>query len=202
MMQLRLGLVLAVSALSLAGCGRFAINNHSLDYKNAKQLAPLEYPADATVRPATPLYPAPTVDQLAIDHAPKFENQRGNRFALPRPEQTQGNNATADASAQTTTALGRPQLVTDGNKNPLLKVDGNTTEIWQYTKATLSTLNYNIIAQGSNQATIKVNDNTYVLKLTGVGSSHTLALFNIDNTFASPDVAAEVLNQIYQNWPA
>ncbi|ADI88957.1 hypothetical protein MWMV2_MWMV2_02160 [Acinetobacter oleivorans] len=202
MMQLRLGLVLAVSALSLAGCGRFAINNHSLDYKNAKQLAPLEYPADATVRPATPLYPAPTVDQLAIEHAPKFENQRGNRFALPRPEQTQGNNATADASAQTTTALGRPQLVTDGNKNPLLKVDGNTTEIWQYTKATLSTLNYNIIAQGSNQATIKVNDNTYVLKLTGVGSSHTLALFNVDNTFASPDVAAEVLNQIYQNWPA
>lgn len=202
MMQLRLGLVLAVSALSLAGCGRFAINNHSLDYKNAKQLAPLEYPADATVRPATPLYPAPTVDQLAIEHAPKFENQRGNRFALPRPEQTQGNNATADASAQTTTALGRPQLVTDGNKNPLLKVDGNTTEIWQYTKATLSTLNYNILAQGSNQATIKVNDNTYVLKLTGVGSSHTLALFNVDNTFASPDVAAEVLNQIYQNWPA
>ncbi|WP_461312199.1 lipoprotein-34 precursor (NlpB) [Acinetobacter sp. GN11] len=201
-MQLRLGLVLAVSALSLAGCGRFAINNHSLDYKNAKQLAPLEYPADATVRPVTPLYPAPTVDQLAIEHAPKFENQRGNRFALPRPEQTQGNNAAADASAQTTTALGRPQLVTDGNKNPLLKVDGNTTEIWQYTKATLSTLNYNIIAQGSNQATIKVNDNTYVLKLTGVGSSHTLALFNVDNTFASPDVAAEVLNQIYQNWPA
>lgn len=201
MMQLRLGLVLAVSALSLAGCGRFAINNHSLDYKNAKQLAPLEYPADATVRPATPLYPAPTVEQRAIDNAPKFENKRGNRYALPRPEQTQGN-ATLDASAQTSTALGRPQLVTDGNKNPLLKVDGNTTEIWQYTKATLSTLNFNIIAQGSNQATIKVNDNTYVLKLTGVGSSHTLALFNVDNTFASPDVAAEVLNQIYQNWPA
>ncbi len=201
MMQLRLGLVLAVSALSLAGCSRFAINNHSLDYKNAKQLAPLEYPADATVRPATPLYPAPTVEQRAIDNAPKFENKRGNRFELPRPEQTQGN-ATADASAQTTTALGRPQLVTDGNKNPLLKVDGNTAEIWQYTKATLSTLNFNIIAQGSNQATIKVNDNTYVLKLTGVGSSHTLALFNVDNTFASPDVAAEVLNQIYQNWPA
>ncbi|MBJ8501638.1 MULTISPECIES: lipoprotein-34 precursor (NlpB) [Acinetobacter] len=200
-MQLRLGLVLAVSALSLAGCGRFAINNHSLDYKNAKQLAPLEYPADATVRPATPLYPAPTVEQRAIDNAPKFENKRGNRYALPRPEQTQGN-ATLDASAETTTALGRPQLVTDGNKNPLLKVDGNTAEIWQYTKATLSTLNFNIIAQGSNQATIKVNDNTYVLKLTGVGSSHTLALFNVDNTFASPDVAAEVLNQIYQNWPA
>ncbi|EXT42727.1 putative lipoprotein-34, partial [Acinetobacter sp. 25977_6] len=157
-------------------------------------------PADATVRPATPLYPAPTVDQLAIDHAPKFENKRGNRFALPRPEQTQAD--TADTSAQSGSALSRPQLVTDGNKNPLLKIDGSTAEIWQYTKATLSTLNYNVIAQGSNQATIKVNDKTYVLKLTGVGSSHSLALFNPDNTFASPDVAAEVLNQIYQNWPA
>jgi hypothetical protein len=29
--------------------------------------------------------------------------------------------------------LGRPQLVTDGNKNPLLKIDGSTAEIWQYT---------------------------------------------------------------------
>ncbi|WP_204275335.1 hypothetical protein, partial [Stenotrophomonas maltophilia] len=74
-----------------------------------------------------------------------------------------------DTSAQSGSALSRPQLVTDGNKNPLLKIDGSTAEIWQYTKATLSTLNYNIIAQGSNQATIKVNDKTYVLKLTGVG---------------------------------
>ena len=106
-------LVLAVSALSLAGCGRFALNNHSLDYK--MQSNSPEYPADATVRPATPLYPAPTVDQLAIDHAPKFENKRGNRFALPRPEPLQ-TDTTADASAQTGSALGRPQLVTDGNK--------------------------------------------------------------------------------------
>ena len=29
MMQLRLGVVLVISALSLAGCGRFALNNHS-----------------------------------------------------------------------------------------------------------------------------------------------------------------------------
>ena len=35
MMQLRLGVVLVISALSLAGCGRFALNNHSLDYKKS-----------------------------------------------------------------------------------------------------------------------------------------------------------------------
>lgn len=75
MMQLRLGVVLVISALSLAGCGRFALNNHSLDYKNAKTLEPLKFPENATVRPFTPLYPAPTVDPLAIQHAPTFENK-------------------------------------------------------------------------------------------------------------------------------
>lgn len=197
-MQLRLGLTLALSALSLVGCGRFAISNHSLDYKNAKQLAPLEYPADATVRPATPLYPAPTVDALAIEHAPKYQNKSGNRFALPRPEQT----SEANAAAPVGTALSRPQLVTDGNKNPLLKIDGTPADAWQYTMATVSTLNYSIIAQGKNEVTIKVNEQTYVLKLTAVGTSNNLALFNMDNNFANPEVAAEVLNQIYQNWPA
>lgn len=43
MMQLRLGVVLVISALSLAGCGRFALNNHSLDYKKAQALEPLKF---------------------------------------------------------------------------------------------------------------------------------------------------------------
>lgn len=89
MMQLRLGVVLVISALSLAGCGRFALNNHSLDYKKAQALEPLKFPENATVRPFTPLYPAPTVDPLAIEHAPTFENKTGNRYALPRPESVQ-----------------------------------------------------------------------------------------------------------------
>ena len=70
MMQLRLSVVLAISALSLVGCGRFALNNHSLDYKQAQALEPLKFPENTQVRPFTPLYPAPTVEQLAIDNAP------------------------------------------------------------------------------------------------------------------------------------
>ena len=112
MMQLRLGVVLVISALSLAGCGRFALNNHSLDYKKAQALEPLKFPEGATVRPFTPLYPAPTVDPLAIEHAPKLENESGNRYALPRPKEMQ-NSANSTANA---TSVGRPQLVTDGNK--------------------------------------------------------------------------------------
>lgn len=200
MMQLRLGVVLVISALSLAGCGRFALNNHSLDYKKAQALEPLKFPEGATVRPFTPLYPAPTVDPLAIEHAPKLENESGNRYALPRPKEMQ-NSANSTANA---TSVGRPQLVTDGNKNPLLKVEGPTASAWQYTFATLSSLNYKVISQAENgyEATIKVGDQNYLLKLSAVGSSNTVALFKLDTTFADPAIATEVLTQIYQNWPA
>ena len=201
MMQLRLGVVLVISALSLAGCGRFALNNHSLDYKKAQALEPLKFPENATVRPFTPLYPAPTVDALAIEHAPNFVNKAGNRYALPRPETMQ---SSGNPAASTTATLGRPQLVMDGNKNPLLKVDGPTATAWQYTFATLSSLNYKVVSQAENgyEATIKVGDQNYLLKLSAVGTSNTVALFKLDTTFADQATATEVLTQIYQNWPA
>ena len=87
------------------------------------------------MRPFTPLYPAPIVDDLAIQHAPNFENKRGNRYAAPRPEQVQAQPATA---SNTSMSMSRPRLVTDGNKNPLLQIDGPSEAVWQYTMATLS----------------------------------------------------------------
>jgi uncharacterized lipoprotein len=201
-MQLRFGLTLALSAFGLMGCSSMGINNGSLDYKNTASLEPLKYPEGSMVRPATPLYPAPKVDPLALEHAPKLENKKGNRFAIPRPNQVQENsliNSQADSSN-----VSRPQLVRDGNQNPLLKIDGNSATIWQYTLATLSSLNHSIIGQSKNryEVTIKVDQKVYVLRLTSVGSSNNLAVFNADNSFADQEIAAELLTQIYQNWPA
>ena len=201
-MQLRFGLTLALSAFSLVGCSSMGISNGSLDYKNTASLEPLKYPEGSMVRPATPLYPAPKVDPLALEHAPKLENKKGNRFAIPRPNQVQENsliNSQADSSN-----VSRPQLVRDGNQNPLLKIDGNSATIWQYTLATLSSLNHNIVGQSKNryEVTIKVDQKVYVLRLTSVGSSNNLAVFNADNSFADQEIAAELLTQIYQNWPA
>ena len=201
-MQLRFGLTLALSALSLAGCSSIGIKNGSLDYKDTTTLAPLKYPEGSMVRPATPLYPAPIVEQMAIDNAPKFENKRGNRFEVPRPD-----DASVKAVPQSTegsTEVGRPQILTDGNANPLIKIDGNSATIWQYTLATLSSLNHSIVAQSKNatDVTIKIDQKSYVLRLSSVGSSNSLAVFNTDNTFADKQVAAELLAQIYQNWPA
>ena len=198
-MQLRLSVVLAISALSLVGCGRFALNNHSLDYKQAQALEPLKFPENTQVRPFTPLYPAPTVEQLAIDNAPKFENKSGNRYALPRPETMQQTNA-----AVNTIALGQPQLLVDGNQNPLLKVNGASATAWQYTLATLSSLNYQVVSKADHgyEATIQIDKQNYLLKLSTAGTSNTIALFKLDTTFADPAVATEVLTQISQNWPA
>lgn len=201
-MQLRFGLTLALSAFGLMGCSSMGINNGSLDYKNTASLEPLKYPEGSMVRPATPLYPAPKVDPLALEHAPKLENKKGNRFAIPRPNQVQENsliNNQADSSN-----VSHPQLVRDGNQNPLLKIDGNSATIWQYALATLSSLNHKVIGQSknANEATVKIDNSTYVLKLNSVGSSNTLAVFNADNSFADKEKAAELLTQIYQNWPA
>ena len=201
-MQLRFGLTLALSAFGLMGCSSMGINNGSLDYKDTASLEPLKYPEGSMVRPATPLYPAPKVDPLALEHAPKLENKKGNRFAIPRPNQVQENsliNNQADSSN-----VSHPQLVRDGNQNPLLKIDGNSATIWQYTLATLSSVNMNVTGQSKNayEATVKVEKATYVIKLTSVGSGNNLAVFNTDNSFADKTVATELLTQIYQNWPA
>ena len=202
-MQLRLGLTLALSALSLAGCSSLGISNGSLDYKNTTTVEPLNYPEGTMVRPASPLYPAPIVDAQAIQHAPKFENKRGNRYEVPRPETAKINTSTDESSASSE-SVGRPQLLTDGNGNPLIKIDGNSATIWQYALATLSSLNIKVDSQSKSgyEATLKIDKQTYILKLNSVGSSNTLALFNADNSFADKEKAAELLSQIYQNWPA
>ena len=139
---------------------------------------------------------------MAIDNAPKFENKRGNRFEVPRPDDASVK--VVAQSSESSAEAGRPQILTDGNANPLIKIDGNSATIWQYTLATLSSLNHTVVGQSKNayEATVKVDKKTYVLKLTSVGASNNLAVFNTDNSFADKEVAVELLTQIYQNWPA
>ena len=200
-MQLRFGLIITLSALSFAGCSTIGLDNGSLDYKNIPAPEPLKYPEGSMVRPATPLYPFPVVDPLAIENAPTLENKRGNRFELPRATVAQ---ETVNPETTANNVVTRPQLITDGNGNPLIKIEGNSDTIWQYTLATLSSLNLNVTSTAKNaqQVTLKVDGESYVLKLNAVGSTNTLAVFNPNNTFADKEKAAEILTQISQNWPA
>ena len=105
---------------------------------------------------------------------------------------------------ETNTVLGQPQLVVDGNQNPLLKVNGASATAWQYTLATLSSLNYQVVSKADQgyEATIQIDKQNYLLKLSTAGTSNTIALFKLDTTFAAPAVATEVLTQISQHGPA
>lgn len=206
MMQLRVGISVALlSALAMTGCStlstKLAVNNGSLDYKKAETVEPLKYPQDIDARAATPLYPAPIINPVALEKAPDFENQKGNRFAMPRPfEQVQNRTQAKKAQNQYL----RPVVLFDAKRNPLLKISGKSDTIWQYTLATLSSLNYSVTGQNPTryEATIQVNQKTYLLKLSAVGKENTLVVFNPDNSFADQTQAEELLAQIAQNWPA
>lgn len=204
-MQLRLGLALTLSALAFTGCStlsnKLSVNNGSLDYKKASNLAPLQYPEGAMVRPVTPLYPAPVVDPLALEHAPDFENQKGNRFAMPRPNEVVGNRSLEKQAQQ---QFKTPVVVADSNMNPLLKVTGKSKKVWKTTLDTLEQLHYNVIDENKTryEVTVQVNQQTYLLKLSAEGKNNTLVVFNTDNTFADSAQAKVLLDQIAQNWSA
>lgn len=201
-MQLRFGLMLSLVTMSLVGCSSMGISNGSLKYKKAPEMGEVKYPEGALVRPVSPLYPAPVVEPMALEHAPNFANSKGNRFALPRPEQQQVTPNIAQSVEDV--AIGRPKLLTDGNGNPLLNVSGDPATIWQYTLATLSSLNQDVVAKSKNayEVTVKNDKQVYVLRMTSVGASNNIAVFNADSSFADKAKASELLTQIYQNWPA
>ena len=197
-MQLRVLVILGLVSMSLFGCSRLAMDNSSLDYKSAKTVPPLKVPENLQMRPQSALYPAPEVDPRALEQAPDFSNQKGNRFDLPRPEPVAAATATS-----TGTAPSRPQLVQDGNGIPLLKIDGGANEVWQYVAAAVSASNLNgKNGETSNVAQIRYQDKNYQLRLTPSGASNTVGVYNTDNNFAGSDVASEILALIYQNWPA
>lgn len=193
-------LVLSLVGLSLTGCSMLGLNDRSLDYKNAKALKPLEVPEGMLMRKETPFYPAPVVEERALENAPSYENSRGNRYQLPRPTSEVSTSTAPTASTQLASL--RPHFIYDGNKNPLLQIAGDTQQIWRYTLATVSSLNYKTTMQAKRtSAIIEKDDKQYMLHLSQVGATHALALYELNGNFAPQDVANEVLTQIYQNWP-
>ncbi len=203
-MHIRLGLSCAIAATSLVGCSTLGISNHSLDYKNSPEIPALTYPSNINARSATPLYPAPSIEHDALKNAPDYENKRGNRFVLPRPEILAQGAVANNNSNEQNPHVGRPLLLSDSEDSPLLRIEGPSSTIWQYTQATISTLNYSIIAQGKDgyESTIKVGEDSYVLRLSFfAGRSYDLQLFQLNNQAADANKAKDILTQIYQNWP-
>lgn len=196
-MMKKLALItLSLASLSLAGCSMMGIDNRSLEYKKAKTLKPLEVPYGMQMREETALYPAPVIEQRALNNAPRYENRRGNRYELPRP-------ALGASTPMNTVQLQnlRPHMIYDANKNPLLQIAGNTEEIWRYVVATASSLNYKLTSEDKTSVVLEKDGKQYLLYLSQIGATHVLALYDEAGSFASQEIATEILTQIYQNWP-
>lgn len=202
-MQLRLGLALCLSVIALTGCNTVSktltVNNGSLNYKKAPTVETLQYPQGVNARPVTPLYPVPTVDELALQHAPTFENQKGNRFAMPRPNETVANRTEAKTKAE---KYKNPTVVVSDTGIPALKITEKPSKSWDNMLNTLTRLNYKIEGQNAAryEATVQVNEQTYLLKMAVIEKTNTFALFTPTKNFAQPAQAKVLLDQISQNW--
>lgn len=213
MMKLVLGFAISVGSLMFVGCS--SMDNRSLEYKKTHQLQPLTVPDGTQMRSATPLYPAPNIEQYALDNAPQYTNQRGNRFQLPRPTASANNVSytaeqqqnvaehTGETSLNTQPALAnlRPHFITDGHRNPFLQIGGDNSTVWKYVTATLGSLNYHQTPLANTAVAIDKNGENYIVQLNKVGATNILAVYSQNGQFAPQEIAQEILTQIYQNWP-
>ena len=196
-MRLRVGLTLGLVSLSLVGCARIGLDNSSLDYKQTKTLAPLVIPEGIDMRPQQALYPAPRINPQALEQAPEFVNKQGNEFEMPRPK---ANNVVVGVTGS---APSRPQLVLDGNRIPLLRVDGASDQVWAYAIAALSASNLSYEENKTPyQITIEYDAQEYRLRLAPSGTSNTIGVYDQQNNFVDAVLANEILTLIHQNWPA
>lgn len=203
-MLYRVGLVLGLSLLTLVvtpGCSRFSVDNHSLAYKEATVLPPLQLPAGET-RPMTAIYPAPAINPAALEAAPNFANQKGNRFEMPRAQNSGVINA--DNANVGIGAPSRPTLVTDGNGYPLLKIEGDANRIWDLLAASLSVANIQVVDrnQSAGWVAIKTDNQTVYLRLNRAGTITTITVQDDKNALIDKNLASDVLVQLNQNWPA
>lgn len=204
-MLYRAGLLLGVSILALSGCSRLAVNNNSLAYKHTIVLPPLQLPAGEQTRAFTPIYPTPQIDPAAVSTLPDFTNKKGNRFDMPAPQDIVNPATGADASNESVGAPAKPQLLTDGSGYPLLKVEGDSNRIWDLLMASLSVANIKVVDRNQMTGAVQFKlegKKTAYLRLIRTGAATTITVQDEKNVLIDKNVAADVLAQINQNWPA
>lgn len=194
--------LLVLLGLSMSGCSKFAVNNSSLDYRDAKPLPPLQLPADQATRPFVALYPVPELPERAPDNAPVVTNEKGNRFVMPTPTPLDS----AALQARASVDVGRPSaptVVVDGNGFPILRAEGNPDQVWQSLLQSLSTAKINVTknTRATSQIDVRLDEQPYTLRLGRSGSATTVSLQDRQDALADPALTTSLLKQIIQHWP-
>ena len=194
--------MLLLLGLTLTGCSKLAVNNSSLDYRDAKPLPPLQLPAGQATRPFVALYPVPPLLTQAPDNAPIVTNEKGNRFVMPAPQPLD----TAALQARARVDIGRPSvptIVVDGNRFPILRIDGNSDRGWESLLQSLTTAQIDVTknTRATGQIEIRHDGQPYVLRLGRSGSATTVSVQDRQNALADPELTTSLLKQIIQHWP-
>lgn len=200
--QHSMAFALLLLSVAIAGCSKLAVNNSSLDYRDAKPIPPLQLPADQATRPFVALYPVPVLPETVPENAPPVTNEKGNRFLLPAPLPLD----TAAIQARASVDVGRPgvpTVVIDGNGFPILRAEGNTDRVFEALLQSLNTakINVNKNTRATGQIDVRFDEQDYILRLGRSGSAVTVSVQDRQDALADPTVTTSLLNQITQHWP-
>lgn len=200
--QHSMAFALLLLSVAITGCSKLAVNNSSLDYRDAKPIPPLQLPADQATRPFVALYPVPVLPETAPENAPPVTNEKGNRFLLPAPLPLD----TAAIQARASVDVGRPgvpTVVIDGNGFPILRAEGNTDRVFEALLQSLNTAKINVTknTRATGQIDLRFDEQDYILRLGRSGSAVTVSVQDRQDALADPTVTTSLLNQITQHWP-
>lgn len=193
--------VSTLSFITLAGCSSLAINNGSMDYAKAQSIAAVQVPDTLQTRQIAPLYPVPVVPENSASEKLVLTNAKGNRFLLPKPIPLDPSKI---AINQIESAPSAPQLVVDGNGFPLLKIDGDSSKIWDAINRTLSVANVNVTQRNAatSRFVVMIDHVSYQLRLGRIGGTTTVTLQKSDESLADNTIATDLLERIARNWSA
>jgi uncharacterized lipoprotein len=191
----------ALTIIALTGCSRFAISNGSMDYAKAQSIPAVQVPDNIQTRQIAPLYPVPVVPENDAAEKLVLTNFKSNRFVLPKPKPL---DLTKVADSQIEAAPSAPQMVIDGNGYPLLKIDGDSSKIWDAINRSLVVANVDVVQRNTkaNRFRITINKISYDLVLGRLGETTTVTLQNTDATLANNTIATDLLDRITRNWAA
>lgn len=194
--------LLLMVGIAMTGCSKLAVNNSSLDYRDAKPLPPLQLPANQATRPFVALYTVPALLEAAPANAPSVTNEKGNRFMMPTPIPLDTDAIKARASID----VGRPSaptIVVDGNGFPILRAEGNRDRVFEALLESLSTAQIDVTknTRATGQINVRLDEQAYVLRLGRSGSAITVSVQDRQDALADPALTTSLLNQIIQHWP-
>lgn len=193
---------MTTTVLLLSGCSKFALGNGSLEYQNARALAPLQLPANAqSAAPFSPLYPVPEVQSNST--APNLTNPNKNRYVMPAPTPLD----TARLNARKTVDIGKPSppvLIMDGNGFPLLRIEGSTDRVWKSLNSAADAAKLNITERRADFSRIdlQLNKKPFSLRIGQLGNSTTVTVQDGKDALAEPTLATDLLQQIIAHWPS